>query len=89
MKKSIKLFITGTVQGVFFRDFVGESAKKLKLRGYVRNLDDGRMEVRIEGEGKDVEEMVELFKMNPKIKNAFISGFAYLAGENNFDKNKI
>ena len=66
MKKSIKLLITGTVQGVFFRDFVGENAKKLKLRGHVRNLDDGRLEVRFEGEGKDVDEMVELCKAGPK-----------------------
>jgi len=66
MKKSVKLFVTGTVQGVFFRNFVDENAKKLKLRGYVRNLEDGRVEIRFEGEGKDVEGMIEMCKSGPK-----------------------
>jgi acylphosphatase len=66
MKKSIKMFITGTVQGVFFRDFVKENAKKLGIRGYVRNLEDARLEAWFEGEGKNVMEMVEICKQGPK-----------------------
>ncbi len=66
MKKSIRLYITGTVQGVFFRDFIKESADNLELKGYVRNLEDGRVEVRFEGDGKKVDEMTEICKKGPK-----------------------
>ena len=66
MKKSYKMYITGTVQGVFFRDFVKEEAKKLGLKGYVRNLDDGRLEIWFEGDGKKTEEMIKICKIGPK-----------------------
>ena len=66
MKKSYKMYITGTVQGVFFRDFVKDAAKNLELRGYVRNLDDGRLEIWFEGDGKKCEEMTAICKSGPK-----------------------
>ena len=66
MKKSFKMYITGTVQGVFFRDFVKDAAKNLELRGYVRNLDDGRLEIWFEGDGKKCEEMIAVCKAGPK-----------------------
>lgn len=60
------MYITGTVQGVFFRDFVKQEAKKLGLRGYVRNLEDARLEIWFEGEGKNCDEMIEVCKKGPK-----------------------
>ncbi|HEU0139105.1 MAG TPA: acylphosphatase, partial [Bryobacteraceae bacterium] len=35
----------GRVQGVGFRDFAQRAASDLSLNGYVKNLDDGRVEV--------------------------------------------
>ena len=72
MKKSVRLYIKGTVQGVFFRAFVKENAEKIGLRGFTRNLEDGRAEVFIEGDADKVNEMIELCKKGPKhaqIKN--------------------
>ena len=40
-----RFFVTGRVQGVGYRYFVQELAQELGLRGYVRNLRDGRVEV--------------------------------------------
>lgn len=62
MKKSVRLYITGTVQGVFFRQFIKESADKLDIRGYVRNIDDGRVEMFLEGNLENVNKMIEVCK---------------------------
>jgi acylphosphatase len=72
MRKAAKLTIKGTVQGIFFRQFCKENAEKLNLKGYVRNLENGDVEILIEGEGKDIEQMIELCKKGPayaQIKN--------------------
>jgi acylphosphatase len=75
MKKSLRAYITGTVQGVFFRAFVKENAERLDIKGFVRNLEDGRVEVFLEGEPDPVNKMLELCKQGPKhsqIKNVEI-----------------
>ena len=66
MKKSIRLYINGTVQGVFFRGFVKENAEKYNLKGFVRNLEDGRVEVFLEGDNDSVDKMIELCRKGPK-----------------------
>ena len=75
MKKSVRLYINGTVQGVFFRMFVKENAERYNVKGFVRNLEDGRIEVFLEGNADDVNKMIELCKKGPKhaqIKNVEI-----------------
>jgi acylphosphatase len=49
MKIARKYFVKGLVQGVGFRFFVQRSAAKHQVRGYVRNLPDGRVEAFAEG----------------------------------------
>ena len=66
MKKAIKISIHGTVQGVFFRNFVKESADKLNIKGFVRNLDDGNVEIYAEGDIDNVNKLQELCKKGPK-----------------------
>jgi acylphosphatase len=66
MKKSVRVYIGGTVQGIFFRGFVKENAEKYNVKGFVRNLEDGRVEVFLEGNGEDVDKMIELCKKGPK-----------------------
>ncbi|NCN87195.1 acylphosphatase [archaeon] len=72
MKRAIRVYISGTVQGVFFRSFIKENAEKLGVKGFVRNLEDSRVEVFIEGNPEEVKKMVEICKKGPKhsqIKN--------------------
>ena len=57
-KKRVHVFISGKVQGVFFRAYTQEEARRLGLRGWVRNLPDGRVEATFEGEEKALEEMI-------------------------------
>ncbi len=66
MKKSVRLYIQGTVQGVFFRQFIKDSAERQNVKGFVRNLEDGRVEVFIEGDNENVDKMIELCKTGPK-----------------------
>ena len=66
MKKSIRLYISGTVQDVFFRSYIKENAEKLDVRGFIRNLEDGRVEIFLEGNGKEVDTMTELCKKGPR-----------------------
>ncbi len=62
MKKSIRLTISGSVQGVFFRQFIKQNADKKSVKGYVRNLEDGRVEVFLEGDSEDVDFLIALCK---------------------------
>lgn len=66
MKKAMRFLVKGTVQGIFFRQFVRENAKKLELTGFVRNLGDGDVEVIAEGESAGLKKLGELLKLGPK-----------------------
>jgi acylphosphatase len=50
-----KFFISGDVQGVGFRFFAQRAAARHQVVGYVKNLDDGRVEALAEGPAKSVE----------------------------------
>jgi len=66
MKKSVRLYINGTVQGVFFRMFIKENAERYNVKGFVRNLEDKRVEVFLEGDATNVNKMIELCKKGPR-----------------------
>lgn len=61
----MKIFVTGTVQGVFFRNFIKEQAESLELKGFARNLEDGRVEIVLEGKDENVNQMIEKAKQGP------------------------
>jgi acylphosphatase len=50
-----KFFISGDVQGVGFRFFAQRAAARHQIVGYVKNLDDGRVEALAEGPARSVE----------------------------------
>lgn len=66
MKKSVRLYVDGTVQGIFFRAFIKENAERYDVKGFTRNLEDGRVEVFLEGNIDNVNKMIELSKKGPK-----------------------
>jgi acylphosphatase len=53
------VFVSGTVQGVFYRATTREEARKRGVDGWVKNLADGRVEAVFEGPEDAVAEMVE------------------------------
>jgi acylphosphatase len=53
-----KCLVDGRVQGVYYRATAARRAEELQLRGYARNLPDGRVELLACGEGEAVETFV-------------------------------
>ena len=53
------VFVSGTVQGVYYRANTRDTAAELGVDGWVRNLSDGRVEAVFEGAEDAVAEMVE------------------------------
>lgn len=56
--KRVHVYISGRVQGVFFRAETQRAAKGFNLTGWVRNIADGRVEALFEGEDKNVDKMI-------------------------------
>lgn len=54
-KVARRFFISGDVQGVGYRFFAQRAAARHQVVGYVKNLDDGRVEVLAEGPASSVE----------------------------------
>ncbi len=57
MLKREHLIVSGVVQGVGFRKFIERRAKELDLRGWVRNLDDGTVEISAQGQNYALDEL--------------------------------
>jgi acylphosphatase len=66
MKKAVKIVIDGTVQGVFFRQFIKTEADKLSVKGLTRNLENGNVEVIAEGDKEALEKLIEICKKGPQ-----------------------
>jgi acylphosphatase len=55
----VRIFVKGKVQGVFFRQALKVKAKQNNILGWVKNLDDGRVEAVLEGNAENVNVLVE------------------------------
>lgn len=65
MKARAHIFVSGQVQGVFFRDHTRRWASSLHLTGWVRNLWDGRVEVLAEGDKAQIGNLIERLREGP------------------------
>jgi acylphosphatase len=65
MKSRAHVFISGIVQGVFFRANTKQKALELGLTGWVRNLRDGRVEAVFEGERTVINQMLDWCRIGP------------------------
>ncbi len=59
------VFISGKVQGVFFRATTRDKANELGVKGWVRNLRDGRVEAVFEGDEDAVKKLIEWCHVGP------------------------
>lgn len=56
---------SGLVQGVGYRAFTAQAAVRKRLSGGVRNLDDGRVEIEVEGRRSIIETLISELKIGP------------------------
>ncbi len=71
-KEKIRVIVRGRVQGVFFRASTVDIARGLGLKGWVRNREDGTVEIMAEGDKDQLQELVEWCKEGPQ--NAHVTG---------------
>jgi acylphosphatase len=59
------VYVSGQVQGVNFRGATQQEAERLGLNGWVRNLQDGRVEAVFEGDSETVWQMIDWCENGP------------------------
>ena len=64
-RQARRYYISGRVQGVFFRQSTVDEAIRLGLRGYARNLPDGRVEVVASGESVALDQFLGWLHQGP------------------------
>ncbi len=65
--KRIHLIISGDVQGTGFRSFIKREAIKLDVTGWVKNREDGIVEVEAEGDEEKLKELVDVCWKGPDV----------------------
>lgn len=63
------IYLSGRVQGVGFRANSRQRAQTLGVKGWVKNLFDGRVEAVVEGEKESVNQMINYLKKGPSFAN--------------------
>lgn len=87
------VFISGSVQGVGYRQFVKSIARKAGITGWVRNTEDGGVEAVFqpsEGSGQDgeklVEQIIEECRKGPFLAEVEHIGFEWEEGEEQYQE---
>lgn len=62
---TVRIIVSGMVQGVGFRWFTLRQAQSLGLKGYARNLPSGQVEVVVSGEKGLIDEMIKVLRAGP------------------------
>jgi len=65
MMRRVKILVSGRVQGVYFRVFTQNKAKHFSIKGSVRNLPDGRVEIIAEAEPEIMEKFIKWCHKGP------------------------
>ena len=64
--KAKQIFVSGIVQGVFFRYYTKKTAELLGIKGYVKNRSDGRVEIIAIGDNEKINELTKWCKHGPE-----------------------
>lgn len=69
------IIIKGNVQGIFYRAFAKSEAEKLNIKGYVKNLNNGNVEIIAVGESNNLNKFIEILGKGPE--GAIIKGINF------------
>ena len=86
--KRVRIFVTGKVQGVYFRQTLKVMAKKNDVFGWVKNLKDGRVESILEGDKEKVDRLVEWAHGGPasaRVETVEVQNENFIAEFSKFD----
>ncbi len=67
--KAVDMTASGRVQGVGFRFFVRESARRLGAKGWVKNMPDGSVSIHAEGDKETLDELIGRVRQGPAFGN--------------------
>lgn len=84
---AIHIFISGRVQGVYFRSSMKNIADKLNIVGWVRNSDDGKVEAVVQGSAHDVTNIIDWCRHGPpsaEVNNVLTEEIAIQSNLQNF-----
>jgi len=65
LKVRAHVYVSGRVQGIFFRSETQDEAVRHDVTGWVQNLPDGRVEAVFEGEKENVDKLIEFCRRGP------------------------
>ncbi|WP_186577734.1 acylphosphatase [Aquibacillus kalidii] len=88
MKKRVHLFVSGRVQSVGFRAMTQQLASTLNIKGWVKNLSNGDVEVEAEGTTENLEKFIASIKQGPsrfiKVSNIDMTTYNDIVGYTSF-----
>ncbi len=65
MLRRVRITVRGLVQGVGFRAYIANIARRLGLKGFVKNLDDGSVLIVAEGEEESLAKLIDAARRGP------------------------
>ena len=84
----VHLWVSGRVQGVFFRATTSDEARSRGLTGWVRNAPDGRVEAEVQGTRAAVDDLVEECRAGPgmaTVEDVEVDHIDVVDGEERFE----
>ena len=85
----LQAFVSGVVQGVGYRYFTLAAANDLRLKGWVRNLHDGSVQVVAEGLREDLEKLLLNLQQGPRSGRVEEVRFSWFPYQGDFDRFEV
>jgi len=86
---SVKVLVSGRVQGVGYRYFIASIARELGLKGFARNLFTGEVEIEAEGRKEFLDELIKRAKVGPSGSRVSTCKVEWLDFAKKYDKFEI
>jgi acylphosphatase len=83
--KTYKIIVSGKVQGVGFRAYTKKTALQMGLKGWVKNLNTGEVEILLQGDESKIEAMVQWCNRGPGISVVEKTFFEEINTEEEFE----